>query len=385
MTKRILYILAFLIKGWEVSLLLVLPILQTQSKINLFELGILAAIFSIFQIMTSLFSGSLAEKFGSKRVMTTSVFFYGLAWFILFLPADFFPLLLVYSLGGIGQGFFIPLANSQIAKISDKNRAKELGDFSAFSDIGRVVLTGATTFLIGNFSLSMVSISYVFVSIVAALLLTTIKFLKIESIEKSDNLTKIRLHNLLKIKRFMLAVGTGIFDVFASSSLYIFIPLLLIPKGVSVQSVGFFNALFFAGYLLGRVLLGRFADKYGAVKILVISQISMAFLILCIIFLKNLVFISTILFLLGIFTRGTSPVIRAMVADSVSDKHKFDKAFSLHSFSLNSSAVAARSIYGFSAGLFGIASVFYISACVALMTLLPLFLYSRSSKEQSDV
>lgn len=378
MKKKILYLLAFLIKGWEVSLLLVLPILQTQGRINLFELGILAAAFSVFQIITSLFSGNLAEKFSYKRVMTASILFYGLAWLVLSTPTNLISLLVACCLGGIATGSFIPLANSQIAKLSDKNRAKELGDFSAFSDVGRVVLVGITTFLIGNVSLSATSLVFAVLGIISAAMLTRVTILNFKKQDSLRDLQTIRLHHLLKIKRFIFAVLTGMFDVFASASLFIFIPLLLIPKGISISLVGFLSALFFAGYLFGRVLLGRLADKYGAVNILVIAQILMAVLIVYLIFINNLILVSAILFMLGVFTRGTSPVIRAMMANAVGGKEKFDKAFSIHSFSLNASNVASRSVYGFSAGIFGISSVFYISALVALATLLPLYLHQRS-------
>lgn len=377
--KKILYILAFLIKGWEVSLLLVLPILQTQGKINVFELGILAAFFSLFQIITSLFSGNLAERFGNKRVMTISVLFYTLAWAVFSLPVDFTSLLVVYCLGGVATGSFIPLANSQIAQISDKNRAKELGDFSAFSDVGRVVLTGIVTFMIGNISLFAASLTFAFLGFISTIVLVRSNILNIR-IEEKVTLKPIKLHHLLKVKKFIFAVLTGMFDVFASASLFIFIPLLLIPKGINISSVGFLSALFFAGYLAGRVFLGRLADKYGSVKVLVISELLMAALIICLIFTSDFILVSAILFILGIFTRGTSPVIRAMMADSVFEKHRFDKAFSIHSFALTSSNVASRSVYGFSAGLFGITSVFYLSAFVALATLLPIYLYKRAKK-----
>lgn len=376
--KKILYILAFLIKGWEVSLLLVLPILQTQGKITVFELGIFAAIFSLFQIITSLFSGNLAERFGNKKVMTTSVLFYTLAWAVLSLPVDFTSLLVVYCLGGAATGSFIPLANSQIAQISDKNRAKELGDFSAFSDVGRVVLVGITTFLIGNASLFATSLLFAALGIISIIILTKSTMLNIKREDEFKNLQAIRLHHLFRIKRFIFAVLTGMFDVFSSASLFIFIPLLLIPKGINISFIGFLSALFFVGYLAGRMFLGRLADRYGAVRILVIAQILMAALIMGLIFLNNLILVALTLFILGVFTRGTSPVIRAMMANAVGEKEKFDKAFSIHSFALNSSNVASRSAYGFSASIFGISSVFYLSALVALASLIPLYLYKRA-------
>lgn len=376
MNKKILYLLAFLIKGWEVSLLLVLPILQTQGKINLFQVGILAAIFSLFQIMVSLSAGFLAERFGSKRVMVVSVLLYGIAWLLLSVPTNIITLALMCCLGGAGSGSFMPLANSTLAKMFDKNRAKEMGDFSAFSDVGRVVLSGLATFLIGTFSTTFASVSFGFLSIISAVVL--IKVTILNSYQKVyQKPPTIKILHLLKIKKFVFAVLSGVFDVFASSSLYIFVPLLLIPKGIQVSSIGFLSALFFVGYLFGRVLLGRIADKFGEVKVLVVAQLLMASLIVCLIFVDNLILVSMILFILGVFTRGTSPIIRAMVANAIDDHHKFNKAFSIHSSTLNTSQVASRSIYGFSAGIFGIASVFYLSAFVAVATLIPLYLYKK--------
>lgn len=359
---------------------MVLPILQTLGKINLFEVGILAATFSVFQIITSLFSGILAEKFTNKLVMTAAIFSYGLAWSVLSISPNLGFLFMVSCLGGVANGLFIPLANSQIAKISDKGRAKELGDFSAFSDIGRVVLVGVTSFFIDKLSLSATSIIFAGLAIIAVILFSRISLLNPEVKNELKSLEAVKLHHLLKIKRFIFAVLTGIFDVFASASLFIFIPLLLLPKGIQVSSVGLLSGLFFAGYMIGRVFLGRLADRYGADKVLVLAELLMAGFIICLVFVNNFILISAILFFLGIFTRGTSPVIRAMMADSVGEKHKFDKAFSIHSFALNISNVASRSIYGFSAGIFGIASVFYLSAFVAVVTLVPIYLYKKNSK-----
>ena len=378
MNKKIVYLLAFLIKGWEVSLLLILPIIQTQGKISVFEMGLLAAIFSLFQITIYFFAGHLAEKFSSKKVISASIFFYSLSWFILFSSSNFLSLIIAFCLGGIGQGCFIPLANSWIAKLTEKNRAKEFGDFNAVTDIGRVVLTGLTTFLIGKISINITALTYAILATTAAFLFikTTTNLTVRDSLEKS---VSIKILDVLKIKKFIIALATGVFDVFASASLFIFIPLLLIPKGIDISQIGFLTALFFAGYLLGRVTLGRLADKYGSVKVLVVAQILMALLIICLVFVNSLALIATILFVLGMFTRGTSPVIRAMMADSVKDKQKFDKAFSFYSFSLGTSNALSRTIYGFIAGVLGISSVFYLSAFVALLTLIPIYLY-RSSK-----
>lgn len=377
--KFILYVLGFLVKGWEVSILLILPILQTQGKINIFQLGLLASIFSLFQIAASLFSGNLSHKLGSHKVMMISILLYGLAWIILSLSSDLLILLLVYAISGLATGAFIPLANSQVAKLSDQNRAKELGDFSAFSDVGRVSLSALTTFLISSLSIFIASFSHFIFALVSVFILKRINIAD-DLFQKNKTKEVVSLKELFKNKKYLLVIASGIGDVFASASLYIFIPLLLLPKGISVSMLGFFSALFFAGYLFGRMLLGRGADKYGSVKVLMLSQISMAILTIILIFISQPVMVALILFLLGIFTRGTSPVIRAMSAEAVFDKHKFDKAFGFHSFCLNISNIASRFVYGFLAGVLGISSIFYVSATMAFLTLIPLFLYSRYTR-----
>ncbi|MBI2315360.1 MFS transporter [Candidatus Daviesbacteria bacterium] len=349
MNKKLLYALAFLIKGWEVSLLLILPILQTQGKINVYMLGILAAAFACFQIIASLSAGHLAEKFNSKTIIVGAMFLYSLSWLILFFPVNILVLFGVYCLAGAGSGVFIPLANSAVAKSGDKVSAKELGDFSAFTDVGRVILSSLTAFLIGSIGLSLASLCFMVLAIASIIIVVKMTIVRSVVEDQSTEVQYIKSHHLLESNKFVLAVSAGVFDIFASSSVYIFIPLLLIPKGISLSSVGLLSALFFVGYIFGRMTLGRLADKYDAVKILVISEISMAILIICLIFINNFILIASVLFVLGIFTRGTSPVIRAIMAHSVGEKEKFDKAFSIHSFSLNISNVASRSVYGFTA------------------------------------
>lgn len=350
-----------------------------KNKFILYALGFLASIFSLFQIAASFFSGNLSHKLGSHKVMMISILLYGLAWLILGLSSGSIILLLIYAIGGLATGAFIPLANSQIAKLSDKNRAKELGDFSAFSDVGRVSLSALTTFLISSLSIFITSLSHFGFALVSALILKRVNLLE-SSNEKVAAKEPVSLRELVKNKKYLLVIASGIGDVFASASLYIFIPLLLLPKGVSVSMLGFFSALFFAGYLFGRMLLGRGADKYGSVKVLIFSQVSMAILTVILVFTNQLIMVAVILFLLGIFTRGTSPVIRAMSAEAVFDKHKFDKAFGFHSFCLSISNIASRFVYGFLAGVLGISSVFYVSALMAFLTLVPLFLYGRHTR-----
>jgi MFS family permease len=83
-----------------------------------------------------------------------------------------------------------------------------------------------------------------------------------------------------------------------------------------------------------------------------------------------------LLFLLGIFTRGTSPIIRAMVADALDERSNFHDAFSAYSFASRGASAISRPIYGCLA-YSGIASVFYLASAVSLLTLYPAARYAR--------
>ncbi len=375
MKNFLLYSLAFLVKGWQVSLLLLLPILQLQGKISFFDIGFLGMIMSIFQVGANFYSGHLSEKIGSKKVIALSMLLFTASWITL-LGSSYLFLVLAYCLDGIACGLFLPLANSVVAKISPENRASRLGNFAAVTDLGRVLFSGLTTFFVSRFGINSFSLIFTLISAIFLVAFYLTHNLKLASV-KEEELTKTSLRALLANKRYLLVVLIGILDASSSVSLFIFLPLLLVPKGISLESTGFLTALFFLGYFCGRIILGRFADKFGASKILIVSEIAMAILILLLIFINIYLIVALVIFILGAFTRGTSPIIRAMVAHSVSENHKFDKAYSFHSFSLNTSTAIVRPIFGFSAGIFGVASVFYLCSLIVALNVIPILKYSK--------
>ena len=190
---------------------------------------------------------------------------------------------------------------------------------------------------------------------------------------------KILLHALLNLQNFRYATLAGIADSFSSASLYIFIPFLLTAKGISLANTLYFNVIFFSGYMAGRLFLGRTSDRFGASRTLIVSEALMAALILILTVASGIAATVFLLFLLGIFTRGTSPIIRAMVADSLSEQSSFHDAFSAYSFASRGSSAVCRPIYGYLATCSGIASVFYMASAVSLLTLYPAARYTRKN------
>ncbi len=76
-------------------------------------------------------------------------------------------------------------------------------------------------------------------------------------------------------------------------------------------------------------------------------------------------------------TKGTVPVLNAMVADAVKESGAYELAYGAGSFASGVAASLAPLLYGFVAGAFGIESVFLASAAFALAAILPALFATR--------
>lgn len=374
MYRTILKIGVFIAKGYEVSLLMVLGLVYVQFHLSLFEVGLLGMVFVLVQLVASLFAAYVAHTLGSEKAITCAILLFGGSWLILLLPAHFGIFLLACVLGGMGMGLFEPLAGTYVvAHASESSRGKEVANFGAFGDLGRVSLStiasslvalsgfGVTSMVFGGFALLVAVGSVIFIP----------KHPKqLKALRQEPYLAE--LWSFRKNTRYLLADLCGMLDSVAGSSLYIFLPALLVQKGFSQTSIGWFvSPVYFGGLMVGRLLLGRVADRIGAAKTLIFGELAMLVLIGSFLVGRGYLFVGVILFLLGMFTRGTSPVIRLLVADAVPQKDQLTKAYSLYSFSTRLALVGGRPLMGVVGTSLGIFGVFGVSAVFAGLAMVP--------------
>ena len=385
-SNSLLYVCNFLSKGWEVAILGLLAFIQHDYGLHhtyqmpLYMVGIFSTVFIVSQISISLFAGKIAHAINSRNVIFLSISSSALAWITMFMSDSIPALYLSYTFGGISSGLFEPIGNSLVAKFSgSKNRNTAIGNFAAFGDMGKISVVAAATALAGF--LGVRNACLVLFSTAAIALILAIIYIPHPRKAAADSSAKempVHLRDLLRNVKFNMATAAGIADSFSSASLYIFIPFLLTSKGIDLDKTLYFNVIFFVGYMSGRLALGRLADKHGAPNILMWSKVAMAALIIVLVLAQGSLVLGLLLFLLGIFTRGSSPIIRAMVADAMHEKTSFHDAFAVYSFASRSSSAVCRPIYGFLASLAGISWVFYASSVVSLLTLYPAAKYKTA-------
>src|ERR1035441_8314644 len=129
--------------------------------------------------------------------------------------------------------------------------------------------------------------------------------------------------------------------------MYVFLPFLLLKRGISPAFLGTFTAAFFVGNFFGKTALGRFVDKFGSTKVFVLSELLMAVFIFLLANSTAPILIIGCSAVLGVFTKGTVPVMQAMVSESVEHHGNFEKAFGVVAFGTSTAVTIAPLLLGY--------------------------------------
>jgi FSR family fosmidomycin resistance protein-like MFS transporter len=355
--------------------LVLLPFLQKSLALSLVDIGLLSSVLTVASIVSAFFASWINDRFGFRTSMLFSIGLFCFVWFgVVFIHTPG-VIWILYAVGGISAGLFDPIASALIARVSDKKLGSAIGDYAAAGDLGRVGMTALTTLLVGLITLFYSSLLYgISAGVVLLIYLSVSKSSPQVHVQKEKGPSASSIVALLRNRKYCTAMLVNVFDVFSSVSLFIFLPFLLTPKGITLESTGLFTALFFIGFFFGRMLLGRFSDKHGAPVVLIVAEIVMAALILSLVFFSSYWILLCNIFLLGVVARGTSPVTKVMIAESI-EKHDIEKGFSLASSAVRTANAVGRSLFGFIGALWGVQSIFYVCAFFALITVLPCIVY----------
>lgn len=368
-----LNLLHILNDGFQASFILLLPFIAKDQGLNLTKVGLLGTILNISGILLAIPAGYIAAKIGGLKTLIIALFMYGAALFGAGSLGHYGLLIIMFSLAGIGFGVFHPIAFALIAKWSPReSRGRIIGNFTAIGDVGRIGISAALSFVAVSIGWKYTAIAYAVVAICIAFGFYRFLVARSDSTAtKEHEPTHMSLWQIAKNKRYVLAVSAGAFDSFASASLFVFLPFILIERGVSPALLGTFTAAFFIGNFFGKTVLGRFVDRFGNSKVFIAAEFLMAGFIFA---LANSTAFYVIVFcslVLGVFAKGTVPVQQTMVTESVEHHGNFEKAFGLSAVVSSSAITAAPIILGYSSDKLGIVAAFNIMAAIALVAVIP--------------
>lgn len=377
-------ILYFLAAGLKASLPLLLPFIAKDIHITLADVGVLSALVNALGIVVSLPASYIAQKFGSLKVLIFTFLIYAASFIGISLAMDFPLLFVCFFLAGLGFGVFLPISLAVMAKLfSKETRGKQIGNYSATGDIGRILLGGSISFLVAFIGWKFTAAAYGGIALIVFLVMYKLFVHKNVAIEQSKEELPdtTQLKHLLKNVPFIYSNMAGSLDLIASGSLFIFLPFLLISKGFSPSIIGSFAAAYFLGSFFGKMIIGRLVDKFGNRRLFIISEILMAVCIVLLILSHELIFIIVLSIVVGALTKGTVPASLSILTE-ILDKHgSYEKGFGLNTLAINVASTVGPLLLGFLADSYGINAAFYASAGIALLATVPVALLAAYKRK----
>jgi MFS family permease len=378
-----IFTLHFFNDGFLASIILLLPFIAKDLRLSLTQVGFLSSIFSLSGILLSLPAGHLSSRFGAIKVLILTIIFYSIGFLFTGLSHSYLFLIFAFFTASISFGSFHPISFSLVTRLSKKeNLGKTIGDFTAIGEFGRICLSGFLSFI--AFSIGWRQTSFIYVIISAFLIFIFLFFhfnndrTTLEEDTKTKNKKQINFIEIMKNKNFLLVLLINFFDNLASSALFIFLPFLLIKKGVNPSVLGAFTSAFFLGNLIGKMGLGRLSDKFKNTRVFIIAELFMVIFILLLTYSSSIFFIIVFSIILGSLTMGTAPIRTTMVTETNEHHGLYEKAFGISSFVASISCALAPIILGYVADLYGIINSFNLSAIFAFLAIIPAYIYGKN-------
>lgn len=368
-----LNILHSLNDAFEANYLLLLPFIVADLNINLIQVGTLGTLLSIFSIILAVPAGYIALRIGGIKTLIIALFIYAAGFVGVGLSQNYFQLLVVFTLGGIGLALFHPIAFALIAKWTPKeNRGSAMGGFSAVGDLGKIGISTLLTFIVIYIGWQRTAMLYGIVTLLIGVGFYLLLFRRKDTFTaKEHTSTHVSMWHIVNNRKFLFAAATNVLDNFASQTLFVFLPFLLLARGFKPETLALYAGAFFIGSLTGRILLGRLVDRYDNTRVFIVSELLMAFFIFLLANTTPLFLLITCALILGIFTKGTTPIVKTMVSESVERHGNFERAYGINGISSNAAIAIAPLVLGFISEKFGIISAFNVMAVVALLAIIP--------------
>lgn len=311
---------------------------------------------------------------------------YGLGFIMASFAQSIWAAGLAFVVAVAGHTVFHNICFSYITQNTQRQAlGRAMSDFTAIADVGRIPLValagfaGASPFL-GFPGWRVVCFAYGFVILCAALWLLLVSRGEPSEHPKEGSTKNILPDfSLLQNKDVFWAMLGSVLNALSNDRIFTFLPLLLLAKGIDAGFIGSFAAGFTVGAFFGKIACGRCVDIFGARKVFIIAQLLLAVLLGILIVTTHIWVIVIVALLLGIVTKGTVPVIQAILAFPVRGASAYDSVFSINSLLRGITNMLTPLLFGVLASHWDMTLSYVIMAGASLVTIVPVCLMQKHS------
>ena len=244
------------------------PVIHVEFNVPLSYMGIVSMIISGGTILSGLMSERLTKKFGTRAVVTFSVFLTALAMLGFSFASDFYVLCILGIPYGLGAGAIDAALNNYVAL---HYNSRHMSWLHCFWGVGTIISPYIMSYALINsvWTDGYRSVSYIQFAI-AVIIVLTLPLWKInKSTISEENKKPLGIKGALKIKGVpYLLVGFMAYCAAESTAMLWASSYLEGVRGSSKEEAAAFGSLFFIGITAGRFLSGFISDKLGDNKMI---------------------------------------------------------------------------------------------------------------------
>lgn len=271
----ILYLLFMVDFIARVGINSILPIIQSDMKLNDSQIGIISGVVLLGMAIFVLPISILGEKKSTKKAITISSIIWGIGSLFSGVATNFFQLSMSRFFVGIGNSAFAPLATSTLTSLYDKSKwGKIIGFFNTAMVLGGAI--GAIVFVKISESIGWRNAFYIIgiISIVLSIFSLIIPDNNINISKEKKIKTKFIMKSVLENKALIImCLGAGI-AIMALNGLNAWLSVYFVREmGISITNtalvVSFMSIFSIIGFPIGGVLLDIFYKKNKNSRILI--------------------------------------------------------------------------------------------------------------------
>ena len=359
-----LSILHALGKGFSVFYFILLSVLYARGMISDIQIGSIGTLFIVLVIVGAALVARWLHRHQTRTILIFSAWTSLLASSVLLLSVRYesaLTLFVAYSLMGLSVGIAMSGANAVAAIVTKKGkRYHTLAKLGMLTDVVRIVMpvAVASALVIGSLE-----------SVIGVAILISLIFLSIT--RRLPRLEDTRQRQPLSSKtplrynrRFQFILSLEFLDSFSSSQLFVFLPLLFLAKGYTIENSLLLQTAIFLGYLSGRWLIGQLASRRSGASAIATAELGMVMSIVLLLVVDTAYVLYFLSYLLGIFARGTSPAIKALSFDSLSEA-QIKRGSALHVVAGDSGSMIGQLTFGLLFAWLGVEAPFLLAAGVS--------------------
>lgn len=374
-------ILQALLKGFSVFYFLLLPILYATKVISAQQLGYVGALLVVGILLSALAVTYRLHSFSKKKLLTISLALLFGATILLFWSNQISLLITAYILIGLATGLGMSTINALAAQFTTQGkRFKALAKIAMLTDVTRIIypLIAGAIYLTLGFS----GLIYFALLMVFGFGLSILLFLNGYKIDAESVIVDTALGgaSIRDNKPFWFIIKLEFLDSFASSQLFVFLPALLVFKNFTIENALIMQSVVFVGYLSGRWLVGLLAHKFDGFIAVGLAEVGMIISIVFLLVMPPSAWLYVPCFLLGLFSRGTSPVIKALAFDRLKPD-QMKRGSAIHVIGGDSGSAIGQFAFGLLLALLGVTAPFIAAVFCAGVVALACFVYRNPVPE----